>query len=137
VKRRRRKNLPVKNHHRENHQESPPREPLREPEEVPKIPEEHHPTTIVTTPAEDHPEGPPTPAAEPTTGTVSCITIAYPLQNSLECPHCTVHYPGEGLEDLCKHLKDSHPHITQDWNYLCAFCANRMDKEEDIITHLL
>jgi len=125
-------------------EESPSRTPLREPsrespkesEEVPATPEEDHPITITTTPAKE----PPIPVVEeePTTGTsVSCITIAYPLQSSLECPHCMVQYSGERLEDLCKHLRDSHSEIPQDWTYLCALCADRKGEEEDMIGHLL
>jgi len=74
-------------------EESPPREslkkPTREPEEVPATPEEDHSITIITTPAEESPTS--VVEEESTAGTsVICITIAYPLQSSLECPHCTV-----------------------------------------------
>ena len=65
------------------------------------------------------------------------ITIAYPLQNSLECPHCPVQFPGERLEDLRRHLQDHHPDQPCDWLYLCAFCAEGMNAEEDTIQHML
>ena len=114
----------------------PSRESLKESEEDPVTQEEDHPITITTTPAEE----PPTSVVEeePTAGTsVSCITIVYPLQGSLECPHCTVRYSGERLEDLRQHLRDSHSEIHQDWTYLCALCADRKEEEEDKIGHLL
>ena len=65
------------------------------------------------------------------------ITIAYPLQNSLDCPHCSTHYPGEGLEDLRKHLRENHADSPRDWLYLCAFCVEGMSEEEDAIQHML
>ena len=65
------------------------------------------------------------------------ITIAYPLQNSLDCLHCSTHYPGERLEDLRKHLQDNHANHPCDWLYLCVFCAEGMSEEEDAIQHML
>jgi len=122
----------------EETEESPPREPSREPpkeSEAPATPEDHS-ITVTTTPAEEPPIS--EVEEEPTAGTsVSVITIAYPLQSSLECPHCIARYSGEGLEDLRQHLGESHPEIHQDWTYLCALCANRKEEEEDMIGHLL
>jgi len=119
-------------------EESPPREPSREPpkeSEVPATPE-GHPITVTITPAEEPPIS--EVEEEPTAGmSVSVITIAYPLQSSLECPHCTARYSREGLEDLRQHLRESHPEIHQDWTYLCALCADRKEEEEDMIRHLL
>ena len=65
------------------------------------------------------------------------ITIAYPLQNSLDCPHCSTHYPGEGSEDLRKHPRENYADSPCDWLYLCAFCAEVMSEEEDAIQHML
>ena len=69
--------------------------------------------------------------------TVPVITIAYPLQTSLDCPHCLAHFLGDKLEDLRKHLQDCHPDDQRDWLFLCAFCAERMNEEEDAIQHML
>ena len=55
--------------------------------------------------------------------TVPVITIAYPLQTSLDCLHCSAHFPGDKLEDLWKHLQDCHPDDQRDWLFLCAFCT--------------
>jgi len=41
------------------------------------------------------------------------------------------------MEELRKHLRESHPEIHQDWTYLCALCADRKEEEEDMIRHLL
>ena len=69
--------------------------------------------------------------------TVPVITIAYPLQTSLDCPHCSLQFPGEKLEDLRKHLQDCHPDDQHDLLFLCAFCAEGMNEEEDAIQHML
>ena len=80
----------------------------------------------------------PVPPARGTTGeSLPVITIAYPLQNSLECPHCSRSFPGDGMEDLRKHLGDDHPGSHHDWLFLCAFCAKGLEQEEDAINHLL
>ena len=69
--------------------------------------------------------------------TVPVITIAYPLQISLDYPHCSMQFPGDKLDDLRKHLQDCHPDDQRDWLFLCAFCAEGMNKEEDAIQHML
>ena len=69
--------------------------------------------------------------------TVPVIIIAYPLQTSLDCPHCPTQFPGDKIEDLHKHLQDYHPDDQRDWLFLCAFCANGMNEEEDAIQHML
>ena len=74
---------------------------------------EETPTTPTTVAAEEPPtivETEPTvPHAHEATGeSLPVITIAYPLQNSLDCPHCPTTFPGDRLEDLRKHLQDDH-----------------------------
>ena len=111
--------------------ETPPEEGAVETETPPV--EETNVETEATGEAE-----PTVPRVHETTGEPPVtITIAYPLQNSLDCPHCSTHYPGEGLEDLRKHLRENHADSPCDWLYLCAFCAEGMSEEEDAIQHML
>ena len=103
------------------------------------------PTTTTTVAAAEEEEPPTATEAEPTVPHVHeatgeplpVITIAYPLQNSLDCPHCLTSFPGDKLEDLRKHLQDNHSDSRRDWLYLCAFCMERIDEEEDAILHML
>ena len=61
-------------------------------------------STTSTTAAEEPPtalEAEPTvPHVHKATGEpLPVITIAYPLQNSLDCPHCSTNFPGDIRED--------------------------------------
>ena len=75
-------------------------------------------------------------AATVETGEHLTVTIAYPLQVILECPHCPTQYPGDCLEELRRHLEDRHSGDPINWMFLCAFCADAMDGEEAMICHL-
>ena len=77
---------------------------------------EEPPTTVEAEPTVPH-------AHEATGEPLPVITITYPLQHSLDCPHCLTNFPGDKLEDLRKHLQDNHSDSRRDWLYLCTFCA--------------
>ena len=75
------------------------------------------------------------------TGKHLTITIAYPLQVTLECPHYPMKYPGDRLEKLRLeklrgHLGDCHLGDPVDWMFLRHFCADALDGEEIMICHL-
>ena len=48
-----------------------------------------------------------------------------------------MHFPGEELEDLWKHLREQHPGSLNAWLFLCALCADRYDRQEDALRHVM
>ena len=54
---------------------------------------EEPPTTVEAEPTVPHEQ-------ETTGEPLPVITITYPLQNSLDCPHCSTNFPEDRLEDL-------------------------------------
>ena len=68
---------------------------------------------------------------------VRTIILAYPIESTLDCPHCSMHFPGEELEDLRKHLREQHPGSLNAWLFLCALCADRYDRQEDALRHVM
>ena len=106
-------------------------------------PVEKKPTTEVTaeeqrTPATDVEVETTAPSGSGGTGqNIHTITLAYPIESVLDCPHCSMHYPGERLKDLRKHLREQHPGSRNAWLLLYALCADRYDLQEDALRHVM
>ena len=106
-------------------------------------PVEKKPTTEVTveeqrTPARDVEVETTAPSGNGGTGeNVRTIILAYPIESTLDCPHCSMHFPGEELEDLRKYLREQHPGSLNAWLFLCALCADRYDRQEDALRHVM
>ena len=106
-------------------------------------PVEKKPATEVTveeqrTPARDVEAETTAPSGNRGTGeNVRTIILAYPIESTLDCLHCSMHFPGEELEDLRKHLREQHPGSLNAWLFLCALCADRYDRQEDALRHVM